>query len=109
MAAEFWLSNRQWAAIAQLFPTNRPSARRVDDRRVISSIVHMLRNGGRWQDCLACHSPSATIYNRYYRWAERGVWVDMLAALVEATSGGLQLIDSTTAKAHPSAAGGKRG
>jgi transposase len=32
MAGEFWLSDRQWAAIAPLLPTNQPGARRVDDR-----------------------------------------------------------------------------
>lgn len=109
MAGEFWLSDRQWAAMAPLLPTNQPGARRVDDRRVISGIVHMLKNGGRWQDCPACYGPSTTIYNRYHRWSGRGIWAAMLATLIEATPGGLQLIDSTTAKAHRSAAGGKGG
>jgi hypothetical protein len=36
MANEFWLSDAQWAAIDPLLPKNRPGARRVDDRRVIS-------------------------------------------------------------------------
>jgi transposase len=34
-----------------LLPTNQPGARQVDNRRVISGIVHMRKNGGRWQDC----------------------------------------------------------
>lgn len=109
MAREFWLSDRQWAALAPLMPTNQPGARRVDDRRVLSGIVHMLRNGGRWQDCPACYGPATTIYNRYHRWSQRGIWAGMLAALADATPGGLHLIDSTTAKAHRSAAGGKGG
>jgi transposase len=109
MARHFWLSDRQWAAIEPLLPRNQPGARRVDDRRVISGIVHMLRNGGRWQDCPAVYGPSTTIYNRYHRWSQRGIWTGLLMALVEATPGGLQLIDSTTAKAHRSAAGGKGG
>ena len=100
MAGEFWLSDRQWAVISPLLPTNQPGARRVDVRRVISGIVHMLRNGGRWQDCPVCSGPLTTIYIRYDRWSGRGIWAGMLAALVEVTPGGLQLIDSTTAKAH---------
>ena len=109
MAGEFWLSDQQWEALAPKLPSNQPGARRVDDRRVISGIVHMLRNGGRWQDCPACYGPSTTIYNRYHRWSQRGIWQAMFASLVEASPGGLQLIDSTTAKAHRSAAGGKGG
>jgi len=79
------------------------------DRRVISGIVHMLKNGGRWQDCPACYGPPTTIYSRYHRWSGRSIWASVLAALVEATPGGLHLIDSTTAKAHRSAADGKGG
>jgi hypothetical protein len=40
MANEFWLSDGQWAVIDPLLPKNRPGAHRVDDRRVISGIVH---------------------------------------------------------------------
>lgn len=109
MAGEFWLLDRQWIAILPLPPTNQPGARRVDDRRVISGIVHMLKNGGRWQDYPACYGPSTTIYNRYHRWSGRGIWAGMVAALVHATQCGLQLIDSTTTKAHRSATGGKGG
>ena len=47
MVGEFWLSDRQWAVIEPLLPSNQPGARRTDDRRVISGIVNMLRNGGR--------------------------------------------------------------
>ena len=97
MAGEFWLSDRQWAAIAPLLPVNQPGARRVDDRRVISGIVHMLRNGGRWQDCPACYGPPTIIYNRYHRWSGRGIWTGMLAALAKATPGGMV---SVAAAAH---------
>jgi transposase len=45
MASEFWLSDAQWAAIDPLLPKNRPGARRVDDRRVISGIVRVLKSG----------------------------------------------------------------
>ncbi len=39
MAGEFWLTDRQWASIAPLLPTNQPGAHHVDGRRVISGIV----------------------------------------------------------------------
>ena len=53
--------------------------------------------------------PPTTIYNRFHRWAGRGVWQGMFDALAVADRGGIQMIDSTTAKAHRSAAGGKGG
>ena len=109
MAGEFWLDDRQWAAIEPLLPTNQPGAHRKDDRRIISGIIHVLKVGCRWQDCPVIYGPPTTIYNRFHRWARRGIWRRLFAALVSADPGGVQMIDSTTAKAHRSAAGGKGG
>ncbi len=55
MAIEHWLSERAWASIKPLMPQNQPGARRLDDRRVISGIVHVLESGCRWQDCPAVY------------------------------------------------------
>ena len=109
MAREFWLDDRQWAAIEPLLPKHQSGAHRKDDRRIISGIIHVLQVGCRWQDCPTVYGPSTTIYNRFHRWAARGIWRDLFGALVRAEPGGVQLIDSTTAKAHRSAAGGKGG
>ena len=109
MAREFWFDDRQWAAIEPLLPKHQSGAHRKDDRRIISGIIHVLKVGCRWQDCPTVYGPSTTIYNRFHRWAARGIWRDLFGALVRAEPGGVQLIDSTTAKAHRSAAGGKGG
>ena len=109
MANEFWFSDEQWARIDPLLPKNRPGARRVDDRRVVSGIVQVLKSGCRWQDCPARYGPPTTVYNRFRRWTMQGVWRRLFLALVEIAPGEAQLIDSTTSKAHRSAAGGKGG
>jgi len=83
MGALFWLSDEQWAAIAPHLPKNQPGARRVDDRRVISGILHVLKIGCRWQDCPAEYGPHTTVYNRFNRWARRRFWLKLLEALVE--------------------------
>jgi transposase len=109
MAGEFWLDDRQWAGIEPLLPKNQPGAHRQDDRRVISGIIHVLKVGCRWQDCPAIYGPPTTVYNRFHRWAARGIWRRLFDAVVAVDPDGVQLIDSTTAKAHRSAAGGKGG
>jgi transposase len=109
MAGEFWLSEEQWRMIGPLLPQNQPGARRVDDRRVLSGIIHVLKVGCRWQDCPTVYGPYTTIYNRFHRWSPRGVWQRVFDALVEVREGGMQIIDSTTSKAHRSAGGGKGG
>src|SRR5258707_7565464 len=109
MANEFWVNGQQWSAIEPPLPHNQPGARRVDDRRVISGIVHVLKVGCRWEDCPALYGPSTTIYNRFNRWSRRGLWQRLFEALVRSDGGDTQMIDSTTAKAHRSAGGGKGG
>ena len=106
----FWLSDEAWAAIEPHIPKNQPGARRVDDRRVISGILHVLKSGCRWKDCPADYGPSTTIYSHFNRWSRRRLWTDILDAL--AAKGVLALsasIDSTYVKAHRSAHGGKGG
>ena len=109
MAGEFWLSEAQWGAIEPLLRKDQPGARRTNDRRVISGIVHVLKTGCRWQDYPAVYGPSTTVYNRFHRWTIRGIWVGLFEGLARADPGDGQAIDSTTAKAHRSAAGGKGG
>ncbi|MER8570058.1 IS5 family transposase [Mesorhizobium sp. M0924] len=110
MKQMFWLNDDAWAAIEPQLPKNLPGARRVDDRRVISGILHVLKTGCRWKDCPAEYGPPTTIYNRFNRWSRRQLWTRILDALV--VKGVLALsasIDSTYIKAHRSAHGGKGG
>jgi transposase len=109
MAGEFWLSDLQWAVLDPLLPKNQSGAHRVDDRRVISGVIHVLKVGCRWQDCPSIYGPPTTIYNRFRRWTIRGVWRRLFLALAEAEPGDIQMIDSSSIKAHRSAGGGKGG
>jgi len=109
MAGEFWFSDRQWVVIDPLLPKNQSGAHRVDDRCVISGIIHVLKVGCRWQDCPAVYGPPTTIYNRFRRWTIKGVWRRLFAALVSFSPDDVHVIDSTSAKAHRSAGGGKGG
>ena len=106
----FWLSDEQWQQIEPHLPRDVRGKPREDDRRVISGIVHVLKSGCRWKDCPPEYGPPTTIYNRFARWAERGVWERLFRALAaRGRSGEVQMIDSTHVKAHRSAGGGKGG
>jgi|TARA_B100000315_G_C14386412_1_gene499846 mannitol 2-dehydrogenase len=111
MSDFFWFSDAQWARIAPLLPTGTRGKERVDDRRVLSGIVHALKNGGRWADCpREVYGPKKTLYNRFVRWAERGIWDDIFAALSGAEDIPDRLfIDSTSLKVHRCAGGAKGG
>src|SRR4029078_1267986 len=106
----YWLSDAQWKQIEPLMPRGRRGAHRVDDRRVISGIMHMLRSGARWRDCPPEYGPYTTVYNRFNRWRRQGVWTDIFYALTGSTGRiGTMSIDSTHIKAHRSAGGAKGG
>ena len=108
--SEFWLTEAQFERLRPFLPDKVRGVPRVDDRRVISGIVHVLKSGGRWVDAPASYGPKKTLYNRFVRWAEKGIWQDMFVALASAGGPPAEvLIDSTHMKAHRSAAGGKGG
>jgi transposase len=63
----FWLSDNAWALLEPHLPHGKP---RVDDRRVISGILHVLKVGCRWRDVQPEYGPAKTVYNRYHRWPQ---------------------------------------
>jgi transposase len=109
MSEQFWLNDQQWRKLKPLLPEDK-RGRRVDDRRIISGIIHVLKSGGRWGDAPREYGPKKTLYNRFVRWSVRGVWQDIFTTL--AATGGPPaeaLLDSTHVKVHRTAGGGKGG
>ena len=108
MAELFWLGDAQWAAIEPLLPRlgGKP---RVDDRRVISGILHRFREGLRWRAVPAAYGPRTTLFNRFNRCSQRGLWQELFAALAACDPPEVAMIDSTVVRAHRSAAGAKGG
>jgi putative transposase len=104
MSDLIWLSDAQMRRIEPYFPLSHGVAR-VDDRRVISGIIFVIRNGLRWRDAPAEYGPHKTIYNRFIRWSRMGVF-DRIFAGLSAEGGKPEtiMIDATHLKAHRTAA-----
>jgi len=106
----FWLSDEQFSKLQPLLPTDTRGKARVDDRRVISGIIHVLKSGGRWVDAPEVYGPRKTLYNRFVRWSEKDVWTRIFDVLSQAGGPTLEvMIDSTAVRAHRVAHGGKGG
>jgi putative transposase len=75
------LTEAQMRRIEPFFPISR-GLRRVDDRRVISGIIYVIRNGLQWKDAPRGYSPHKTLYNRFVRWSRLGVFDRIFKALV---------------------------
>ena len=72
--------------------------------------MHVLKIGCRWVDCPREYGPAKTIYNRFARWSERGVWQTIFEAVaVEPEPPEQVALDSSHVKAHRCASGGKGG
>ncbi len=106
----FWLEDSAWVVIEPHLPKNQPGARRVDDRRIISGIIHVLKSGCRWRDCPPEYGPPTTVYNRFNRWSRKGYWRKILAALAAGQwITAAVAMDGSYVKAHRCAHGGKGG
>ena len=104
----FWLSDEQWERIEPHLPTDVRGVERADDRRVISGIVHVLKSGCRWCDCPPEYGPPTTIYNRFVRWARRGIWENLFRELAGNGRSSRHADDRLHARQSASLGGGRK-
>ena len=93
-------------------PTGRPAK---NHRIVLNGILWVLRTGAPWRDLPDRYGAWQTVYSRFRRWRDAGVWDRILttlqrdAAFDGTLDGSLAMIDGTNIRAHPQAAGAKKG
>ena len=75
---------------------------------MLNGIAYILRTGAPWRDLPKRYGPLITVYNRYVRWGEHGIWKGILDALSEHVEDNLIFIDASIAKPHRAAVGSKR-
>jgi transposase len=103
------LTDFEWREIEPLLPNKPRGVPRVDDRRVLNGIFWVLRSGAPWRDLPERYGPRTTCYNRFVRWRKAGVWDRLMDAVTAAHDGAIQMIDSTSVRAHQQAATAKKG
>lgn len=107
------LSDAEWELIGPLLPPERGRWARPagDNRRFLNGMLHVLRVGCPWRDMHERYGKWNSVYVRFRRWAEQGVWDALLQTLVDLglTDDWQHMIDSTNVRGHVSAAGGKGG
>jgi transposase len=110
------LTEVEWRILRVLLPVERARGQRGrgrpprDNRNIINGILWRLRTGAPWRDVPEKYGNWNTIYRRFLRWSKSGIWESVATALAETMAeSGHYSIDSTTVRAHISAAGGKGG
>ena len=110
------LTDREWVHLEPLLPPKPPTGRLPKDHRtIIDALLRLGRSGAPWRDLPGRFGPWQTAYSRFRRWQRAGVWDRALAALqAEGDAKGeldwaRHFVDGTTVRAHPHAAGAKKG
>ena len=107
MSLNFWLTDTQFNKIKPLLPNKPRGVPRVDDRRVLSGIIFCLQRGYRWSDVPPEYGPAKTLYNRYKRWSDAGVFERVFETLArEKVDLSTLMIDASHVKTHRIAANG---
>ena len=100
MSDLIWLTEAQMLKIEPYFPSSH-RVPKVGDRRIISGIIFVIRNGLRWRDAPAEYGPHKTVYNRFISWSRMGVFNKIFAGLAAKAGNPDQLmIHATHHKAH---------
>ncbi|WP_443033834.1 transposase [Streptomyces sp. CA2R101] len=105
------LTDAQWEFIGPFLPMGRfgPYPERL--REQFEWVIWRFRTGSQWREMPSRFGAWQTVYNRFMRWRDGGVFPALLdEAIAEAASRdevdmSLVSVDSTTARAHHEAAG----
>lgn len=103
------ISDESWERIKDLLP-GRPGIRgrtACDNRRFVDAVLWMGKTGAPWRDLPERFGNWNTVFRRFDRWASKGVWKVIFETLQDPDLEWL-LLDSTTIRAHPHAAGAKK-
>ena len=80
MSVPFLLTPAQMRRIRPHFPLSH-GIPRVDDRRVLSGIIFVIKGGLRWRDAPPGYGPHKTLYNRFVRWSRMGVFSEIFVSI----------------------------
>ncbi len=110
------LTDEQWQQLEPLLPPQKPPTGRpaLDHRQVLNGIIWILRTGAPWRDLPERYGKWQTVYSRFRRWRQAGVWERVLSQLQQqadeagSLSWEIHYVDATIVRAHQHAAGAKK-
>ena len=102
--ARHTISGADWRRVKGLLPRRGP---KTDNRKFVNAVLWVARTGAPWRDLPRRLGRWNSVWRRFRRWAEAGVWGRVLAAVRDPDVSTL-VLDSTVVRAHPHAAGAKK-
>lgn len=77
----------------------------VQIRQFVTAVHWIMRTGTPWRDLPKEFGNWNTIFKRFARWSDNGVWEQLHQAMIDEPDMEWLLLDSTVVRAHPCAAG----
>ena len=104
------LRDDQWVRIKPLLHGKEGDRGRTgtDNRLFVEAVLWMARTGAPWRDLPPTFGPWNSVFRRFSRWADKGVWQTIFAALCEEVDFEEVFLDSTIVRAHQHAAGASK-
>jgi transposase len=102
------LTDFEWSVIEPVLPMDRRGPKPRENRRILNGIFWVLRTGAPWRDLPERYGPYTSAYNRFNRWRKAGIWDRLMDAIVKASDGKVQMIDSSIVRVHQHASGAKK-
>jgi transposase len=103
------LTDEQWLRIRPLIPQTPGPRSKLGDRTFLNAVLWRAKTGVPWRDLPSRYGPYKTVFNRFSRWAQRGVWERIFKELQFEIDEVGSLLDGSIVRAHQDAAGGKGG
>ena len=116
MSKRHELTDKEWARLEPLLPAQKPPTGRCahEHRTMVNGMLWIARTGAPWRDLPERYGKWSTVYSRFQRWRQAGIWERVLAALQQdADQAGeldweVHFLDGTVIRAHQHAAGAKK-
>ena len=105
------LSDAQWERIAPKLSgkVGDPGSSGRNNRLFIEAVLWIARTGSPWRDLPEAFGKWSTVYTRFWRWAQKGVWERVFKALSDDPDFEYVLIDGTLVRVHQHGTGAKGG